>query len=355
MFKKIFSIVVFVCAASIVSAEVRFNELLINVPGGSDSGLEYFELLSTSGGSESLDGLTFIAIEGDLGFNDPANDPGRLDEALDLSGNSTGSNGFFLWAEDDLPLNPLPPVETEIARGNVNMENDNNTYLLVRGYDGTPLGNDLDTNDDGILDLFPWTEVVDVVGVSEGTDDPAEIGNVFNYAEQLGGTGFINTHLSGNFPPDGFTPDAILRPAGFDTWVGMDVEAPLPFTFSSNEITRPDGSVLNVADFTDNILTPGSENVTFVLSGSNNGDYNGDGFVDAADFTVWRDAVGDFVSPFSGADGDGSGQIDAPDYDHWVLNYGEAPGAAIATSVPEPSALMLAFLASFSIRFRHGS
>lgn len=334
------------CSAAIAVADVRFNELLINVPGGSDSGLEYFELLSTVGGAETLDGLTFITIEGDLGFNDPANDPGRLDEALDLSGNSTGTNGFFLWAEDDLPLVPTPPTETVVARGDVNMENDNNTYLLVRGYDGTAIGNDLDTNDDGVLDLFPWTEVVDVVGMSEGTDDPAEIGNVYNYAEQLGGTGFTNTHLSGNFPPDGFTPDAIFRPAGFDTWVGMDVEAPLPFTFSSNEITRPNGSALNVTDFTDNILTPGGENVTFAFSGSNTGDYNGDGFVNAADYTVWRDGFGDFVTPFSGADGDGSGQIDAPDYSHWIERYGDAPGAAFATSVPEATTLVMSLLAT---------
>src|SRR5262249_16806154 len=36
------------------------------------------------------------------------------------------------------------------------------------------------------------------------------------------------------------------------------------------------------------------------------GDYNHNGVVDAADYTVWRDHLGANVAPYSGADGDGS-------------------------------------------------
>ncbi|MEM9185907.1 MAG: dockerin type I domain-containing protein [Planctomycetota bacterium] len=76
------------------------------------------------------------------------------------------------------------------------------------------------------------------------------------------------------------------------------------------------------------------------------GDYNGDKHVDAADYTVWRDSLGD---PSSGlaADGDGDGVIDMDDYTVWRNNFG-APGAETGTgaaTAPEPVAAGLAFLA----------
>ncbi|MEX2171966.1 MAG: autotransporter-associated beta strand repeat-containing protein [Pirellulales bacterium] len=64
------------------------------------------------------------------------------------------------------------------------------------------------------------------------------------------------------------------------------------------------------------------------------GDYNGNGIVDAADYTVWRDTLGsttDFV-----ADGDQSQTIDQGDYEVWVANFGTAPVASTA-AVPEPN------------------
>lgn len=62
------------------------------------------------------------------------------------------------------------------------------------------------------------------------------------------------------------------------------------------------------------------------------GDYNQDGIVDAADYTVWRDALGDSVPAYSGADGDGDGFIGQNDYDVWKGQFGEtyqAPDAAL--------------------------
>lgn len=79
------------------------------------------------------------------------------------------------------------------------------------------------------------------------------------------------------------------------------------------------------------------------------GDYNGDGMVDAADYSVWRDALGQSVDPYDGADGDGSGTVDAADYDVWKASFGIiAPGAgagAIA-AVPEPTSGALFALAA---------
>ncbi|MEM8864547.1 MAG: dockerin type I domain-containing protein [Planctomycetota bacterium] len=76
------------------------------------------------------------------------------------------------------------------------------------------------------------------------------------------------------------------------------------------------------------------------------GDFNGDGVVDAADYTVWRDSLGsDFLLT---ADADGSGVIDIADYQIWKANYG-TPTPGQITTTPEPSALLLVALASFAL------
>jgi len=67
------------------------------------------------------------------------------------------------------------------------------------------------------------------------------------------------------------------------------------------------------------------------------GDYDQDGVVDAADYTVWRDALGQNVAMFDGADGDGNGMVGANDYVVWKTHFGETlpPGAGGASGAPE--------------------
>lgn len=76
------------------------------------------------------------------------------------------------------------------------------------------------------------------------------------------------------------------------------------------------------------------------------GDYNGNLFVDAADYTNWRDTLAQMVAtPGDGADGDRSGEIDSPDYDYWKLRFGNAvpAGSASASVVPEPFSITSLF------------
>jgi hypothetical protein len=76
------------------------------------------------------------------------------------------------------------------------------------------------------------------------------------------------------------------------------------------------------------------------------GDYNGDRIVNAADYTVWRNSLGEQVAFYgAGADGDADGMVDFEDYFFWKDHYGEMAGDAgqsFTSDVPEPSALMLA-------------
>ncbi len=73
------------------------------------------------------------------------------------------------------------------------------------------------------------------------------------------------------------------------------------------------------------------------------GDFNTDGTVDAADYTLWRDAIGQTVEVYSGADHSGDGLVDAADLTLWRDNFGASlPSSALA--VPEPSGLGLLFV-----------
>ena len=66
------------------------------------------------------------------------------------------------------------------------------------------------------------------------------------------------------------------------------------------------------------------------------GDYNLDGFVDAADYVLWRKTLADNVAAYSGADGDGDGVIDQDDHTVWRANFGR--------SVPRGVGSMAAFV-----------
>ena len=56
------------------------------------------------------------------------------------------------------------------------------------------------------------------------------------------------------------------------------------------------------------------------------GDYNYNGIVDAADYALWRDTLGQTVTAFWGADGNGNGMIDDLDYAVWKTHFGMTLG-----------------------------
>ncbi|TWT29766.1 Autotransporter-associated beta strand repeat protein [Posidoniimonas corsicana] len=76
------------------------------------------------------------------------------------------------------------------------------------------------------------------------------------------------------------------------------------------------------------------------------GDFNNDGMVDAADYTVWRDNLGQDDGALNG-NGTGTGTVVQADYNLWRSNYGmSAPSLEAAAGVaPEPAALLLALTA----------
>jgi hypothetical protein len=88
------------------------------------------------------------------------------------------------------------------------------------------------------------------------------------------------------------------------------------------------------------------------------GDYNRNGAVDATDYALWRDTLGDMGIGLA-ADGNRDGTIDAADYGVWRAHFGQTAGgqtgSALNAAVPEPDVrLMLMLLCGWAMiaRFR---
>jgi Domain of unknown function (DUF1929) len=91
-----------------------------------------------------------------------------------------------------------------------------------------------------------------------------------------------------------------------------------------------------------------------VAAPSLTGDYNGNGIVDAADYTVWRDMLGQSGAGLA-ADGDLDLDVDASDYGIWKQNFGATAGSgagatgSASASVPEPGTCCMSLLAIMAL------
>jgi hypothetical protein len=154
--------------------------------------------------------------------------------------------------------------------------------------------------------------------------------------------------LAGGVTPDFTIPANFFNPAGATITYQGTVTTPATFGPSSTPLPTDGVHSLSFPVVASQVNSPtnfagqtGQINLTPPPSPT--GDYNGDKVVDAADYTVWRDTLGQSVSPNgSGADGNANGMIDAGDYTFWLNNFGNTvPGAgkgaaaAAAKSAPE--------------------
>ncbi|MCI0586834.1 MAG: hypothetical protein L0323_08355 [Planctomycetes bacterium] len=199
--------------ASLAPAQVRINEIRTDEPGTDVN--EYFELAGPPG--TPLAGLTYVIL------GDTSTAPlgsGVIEEALDLTGSVIPASGLFVAAEGTFALGVANLTTL------VNFENsDNVTHLLVTGYTGTLL-TDLDTNDDGVLDVTPWTSVVDLVAVILQNNPPAT--TEYHYGPPLVGPdgAFAPGHVFRN--PDGAAVLSSWNVGAFAAGVNDSPGAPNP-------------------------------------------------------------------------------------------------------------------------------
>jgi hypothetical protein len=80
------------------------------------------------------------------------------------------------------------------------------------------------------------------------------------------------------------------------------------------------------------------------VAGAVPGDYNGNGAVDAADYVVWRETMGQTGSGLA-ADGNVNGVVESGDYEFWRARLGGTAGSvsdtaasgAVLSAMPEPA------------------
>ncbi len=145
------------------------SELFWN-PASTDQGWERVELAGDPGAS--LDGYWFVVMEGE---NVPS---GTIDQLIDLSGLTFGTNGLLLISDDSTGVNvlqppPEPGTNVAVIDFTPDIENGANTFILVKGAPTFALGQDLDQGPggpteigDGVLDpgTFGGVTVLDAVG-----------------------------------------------------------------------------------------------------------------------------------------------------------------------------------------------
>jgi predicted extracellular nuclease len=153
--------------------------------------VEYLELYADPG--TDLSGYSVLHIEGDAGTT-----VGFVDTAISAAG-TTDANGLLL-----------------ISLGANTLENGSISLLLVSGFTGTAGTTDLDLDDDGTIDVAPWTALVDSIAVTDGGSTDATYGTT-----TLG----PNYDGLGSFAPGG----ASRIPNGTDTdtaadWVRNDFD-----------------------------------------------------------------------------------------------------------------------------------
>ena len=160
--------------------------------------------------------------------------------------------------------------------------------------------------------------------------------------------GFIHRHLFWFLQDnDG---NSATKPA--DGLYLVAIRMKMPGLRSSLPVFMIFGTPNSSVDAEDNVAFPWVEQQTSLP-----GDYNGDGVVNAADYTVWRDTLGQSASSGLWADGSGNGIVDQADYDFWKQHFGQSAqitfnltaGAASASAVnavgvPEPSSCWLCLI-----------
>jgi len=115
------------------------NEFVANHVGADTS--EYLEIKGDA--SADYSGWTLVQIEGDAGGT-----TGRVISATAIG--STDAEGY--WSSG--------------FQSNL-LQNGSGTLLLVENYTGST-GQDLDTNDDGVLDATPWGRIGDGIAIDDG-------------------------------------------------------------------------------------------------------------------------------------------------------------------------------------------
>jgi hypothetical protein len=104
----------------------------------------------------------------------------------------------------------------------------------------------------------------------------------------------------------------------------------------------------------DEVLPSATEGGIFDVRSLSQGDFDIDGDVDAADYSIWRSSYGAAGEPFAEADGNGNGVVDAGDYVIWRNSFQDGE-MNLKVPVPEPNSSTLIGIAIWSSLLKLGA
>ncbi|TWT87613.1 PEP-CTERM motif protein [Pseudobythopirellula maris] len=263
---------------------------------------------------------------------------------LQLEFGMTGAWNDWWWAIDNIsvavPSNPLKlRINTYNGEGFLEADDSITTaieYLGVESENGVLRG-DLATGLAG-ADLDP----------ADGPDAGATAGD--SEGEQW--ESLSDAETSDHLFADAFLFGDTAFADETSTTPGVVNSAPLGVIFDT--LTSPEDRDVRFSYLLDtgDLVEVAPEDVEYFYDASAGlaGDYNNDGSVDAADFTVWRDNLGDPNENALSNNGDGQNGVDIADYDRWVQNYGaRAAVSGPSSAVPEPGSAALLALAATAL------
>ena len=146
-------------AMQFAAAQFYLNEVMLDPPG-TDTPHNFIEVRGPA--STALTNMYVVTIEGD-----GDSDEGRVDEVIDISSYSTGTNGYFVAAQTGnfYTINPNATVVLDLFSGDV--ESQSHTIMLIQTSTPPSTGDDIDPDEDGTPDgsvYAGWT-VIDSVAL----------------------------------------------------------------------------------------------------------------------------------------------------------------------------------------------
>jgi hypothetical protein len=315
--------------------------------GGGAGGTVMFKstLFSAAGGTINTSGGSSAANEGDSGRYVVSEN-----SATSFNfGTPAGTRTHFFSGRAARDVNPFIEVFGTTTFNIAGVQNGADVYGILNNVSAS------DTFFDGVRSGAPANAVAALVRSNVGPTGDDYLGQDHLLLVNLTETPLSNPALGLGTPGSSFSLPLLER--GFDnnpifggggavtlselpansvyaTLIGQAVELDVNVSMNGFGVTGLPFATLNVVYLAPPvILLPG--------------DYNNDGTVNAADYTVWRNNVG---QPAGTLPNDSvGGAIDADQYLSWKANYGQANGSgsgADVAPIPEPTTMILALFAA---------